>query len=173
MEEAAMTTKSEKVPKEMEPKVASIVKMTDEFCKNHLNDEYAQLSRYVAAALARKRPSPLAKGKEKSWACGILYALGFVNFLSDKSTEPHMSMTELCDAFGVSKSSGGNYSKKVRDALDLVQMDPNWCLPSLMDENPLAWSITINGFMVDARTQPRHIQEIAFKKGLIPYIPED
>ena len=85
-----------------------------------------------------------------------------------------MTMAELCDAFGVSKSSGGNYSKKVRDVLGIeMQMDPNWCLPSLMDENPLAWSITINGFMVDARTQPRHIQEIAFEKGLIPYIPED
>lgn len=169
-----MKAKSERVPKEMAPKFASIVKMTDDFCKNHLNEEYAQLARYAAAALARKRPSPLSNGKEKSWACGILYAMGFVNFLSDKSTKPHMSMAELCEAFGVSKSSGGNYSKKVRDALDIeMQMDPNWCLPSLMDRNPFAWTIMVNGFMVDARNQPRHIQEIAFEKGLIPYIPED
>jgi len=33
--------------------------------------------------------------------------------------------------------------------------------------------ITFNGFIVDSRTLPREIQEIAYKKGLIPYIHAD
>jgi hypothetical protein len=31
--------------------------------------------------------------------------------------------------------------------------------------------ITVNGLIIDARSAPRHIQEEAFRKGLIPYIP--
>ena len=38
-------------------------------------------------------------------------------------------------------------------------------------ENPLIWILSVNGYMVDIRYMPREVQEIAFEKGLIPYIP--
>jgi len=169
----AKVSKSEKVPKNMQSKFDSIVALTDKFCKERLNEEYAQFARYVTAALCRKRPSPLLKGRENSWACGIVYALGFVNFLFDKDNKPYLSATELCEGFGVSKSTGSAKSREVRDALDMFQMDPNWCLPSMMDENLLAWLITVDGFIVDARRLPRKLQEVAYQKGLIPYISDD
>jgi len=59
----------------------AIVALTDAFCRAHLHEEYAQLARQATAALCRKRPSPLATGHLKTWACGIVYALGSVNFL--------------------------------------------------------------------------------------------
>jgi hypothetical protein len=52
-------------------------------------------------------------------------------------------------------------------------MEPEWTLPSRMDRNPMAWYIMVDGFVMDARSAPRHIQEIAFNKGLIPYVPAD
>jgi hypothetical protein len=55
----------------------------------------------------------------------------------------------------------------------MYQMDPNWCLPSLVDENPLVWMLQVNGLMVDVRYMPREVQVIAYEKGLIPYIPAD
>jgi len=54
----------------------------------------------------------------------------------------------------------------------MSQFDVNWTLPSRMERNPKAWLITLNGFIVDVRTQPKEIQEIAYEKGLIPYLPE-
>ena len=166
--------KSEKVPKEMQPVFEAVVELTDSFCKKYLNEEYAWLSRQAAAALCRKRPSPMLRGKLNAWACGIVYALGFVNFLFDKNQTPYMKAEDLCAAFGVSKSNGAAKSKEVRDAINIrMQMDPDWCLPGKMDDNPLAWYITVKGMMVDARDAPREIQEIAFQKGLIPYIPAD
>lgn len=50
--------------------------------------------------------------------------------------------------------------------------DPNWTLPSKLDGNPMIWMITVNGLLLDARYVPRDIQEEAFRKGLIPYIPD-
>lgn len=166
-------TKSEKVPKQMQSLFDAITSRTNEVCKKNLDEEYAQLARQVTAALCRKRPSPLMGSRVNTWACGILYALGFVNFLFDKNNEPYMSATDLCEEFGVSRSTGSAKSKIVRDALNMVQLDPNWCLLSKMDDNPMAWYIQVKGFMVDARMAPREIQEIAFRKGLIPYIPAD
>lgn len=163
--------KSEKVPKKMQSTYNTIVALTDGFCEEHLNEEYAQLARQLTAALCRKRSSPLSRGKPNSWACGIIYALGFVNFLFDKSQEPHLSATQLCEGFGISKSTGASKSREIRDLMDMIQFDPNWCLPSLMDENPLAWMVMVDGLVVDVRSMPLSIQEAAYEKGLIPYIP--
>ncbi len=52
-------------------------------------------------------------------------------------------------------------------------LDPEWTLPSRMDQNPVAWMIQVNDLIVDARHLPRDMQEAAFRKGLIPYIPSD
>ncbi len=167
------TKKSESVPKAVEPAYHAIIDLTDAVCRQHLNEEYATLARQLAAALGRKRPSPLLRGKPDSWACAVVYALGTVNFLFDKSNEPFMSAADLCAAFGVSQSTGTNKSKQIRDMMDMYQMDPNWSLPSLVDSNPLVWMLQVNGLIVDIRTMPRDVQVQAFEKGFIPYIPAD
>lgn len=157
----------------MQEKFDRIVAITDAFAQQQLNEEYAQMIRFATAALCRKRPSPLASGREKTWACGITHAIGMVNFLFDSAQNPHISAKELYQAFGISASTGQAKSKQVRDVLGMHQMDPEWCLPSKLDNNLMAWLISVNGLMVDARLMPRAIQEEAYAKGLIPYIPDD
>ena len=46
-------------------------------------------------------------------------------------------------------------------------------LPGRMDDSLLPWLISVNGFIVDARSLPRPLQEEAYRKGLIPYLPGD
>ena len=166
-------SKSLSVPDAMQPRFQEICALTDMLCEEKLNSEYAILCRELAAKLARKRPSPLIGGQAKTWACGIVYTIGSVNFLFDKSQNPHMRADDLCAWFGVATSTGGNKAKQIRDLLHINPLDEKWMLPSLMDQNPLAWMITVNGFIVDARSLPRPIQEEAYRKGLIPYLPED
>jgi len=84
-----------------------------------------------------------------------------------------MNTTDLCQGFQVSKSTGSAKSKTVRDALEMFQMFPEWCLPSRLEKNLRAWMISVNGFMVDARHLSYDMQEIAFNKGSIPYIPNN
>jgi len=164
---------STKVPKAMETHYRVFSELTDAFCREHLDEEYAGLARLAVAALCRKRPSPLLSGKPNTWACGVVYALGQVNFLSDKSTRPHMGMEELCARFGVAATTGCNKAKAVRDALDIYHGDHRWILPSRMDANPMVWSLEVDGLMVDIRRLPRPVQVHAFERGLIPYVPAD
>ena len=162
---------NEKVPKKLRSHYEEIASIIDTVCQKHLNAEYAEMSRKMASALARKRPSPLESGRANTWACGIVYTIGFVNFLFDKSFPPYLSAEDLCNAFGVAKGTGYNKSKIIRELFDLMQFDPRWTLPSLMDQNPMTWMISVNGLMIDARRAPRFIQEEAYHKGLIPYLP--
>ena len=166
-------TKSLSVPEPMLPFYEAITALTDALCREKLNDEYAQVCREMTATLARKRPSPLVTGQANSWACGIAHTVGSVNFLFDKSQNPYMRADELCAWFGLSKSTGGNRSTQIKRILKIGMMDPHWTLPSRMENNFMAWTVTLNGFIVDARRLPRSLQEEAYRKGLIPYLPPE
>ena len=161
------------VPKGMQATYDAGVHLTDEVCDRHLNAEYRELARAMAAALCRKRPSPLASGQPRTWACAILYELGRVNFLSDRASQPYMTLAELRAAFGVSQGTASAKARVIENTLRVRPFDPEWTLPSLRDQNPLTWMAEVNGLLVDLRQMPREVQEIAFEKGMIPYIPAD
>ncbi len=162
---------SEQVPKDMQARFDEITQVTDTFSQAYLTDEYASLCRQLAATPCRKRPSPLSQGKTATWACGLFMRLRTVNFLFDASQTPHVSASKIASSFGLSPSTMQAKSKQIRDLLGMYQMDPNWTLPSKIDDNLLAWMIQVNGLVIDARYAPREIQEEAFRKGLIPSIP--
>ena len=150
-----------------------VIGLIDQFCKEHLNEEYAVLCRKLAEKLGRKRPSPLLHGSPNAWASGIVRAIGGVNFLHDKSQTPYMRSTDIDHYLGTSPSSGAAKLAAIRKMLGMHQLDPNWSLSSRLEDNPMVWMLQVNGFMVDVRHAPREVQEIAFNKGLIPYIPAD
>jgi len=161
----------ESVPLKMRPIYDEIIGLTDAFCAAHLNEEYAQVCRALTAKLSRKRPSPLESGRVNTWAAAIVHTVGRVNFLFDKSQTPHMRADDLARQFSLAQSTVGNKSKQIMDLLHIGLMDPEWTLPSRIDDNPMVWMISVNGLILDARSVPREIQEAAYRKGLIPYIP--
>jgi len=164
-------SKSLKVLAAMQTVFDEITAISDAFCAQYLNAEYAELANKMVATLARKRPTPLVNGKSLSWAAGILYTLGQVNFLFDPSQSPHMRADEMCMQLGVSQQTASGRARHIRDLLDIIPMHPDWCLPSLMDDNPMVWILSVNDMMVDIRNMPLEVQELAYQKGLIPYIP--
>jgi hypothetical protein len=140
------------------------VGLTDGFCQAHLAWEYQMLCRKLAATLARKRPSPLTRGKPEVWACAIV-------FLDESSQKPHLKLTAIDKAFGVAESTGQGKAKAIRDLLEIRPFDFHWTLPERIEESPMAWMISVNNFVVDARRLRRGVQEEAYRKGLIPHIP--
>ncbi|HEX3245032.1 MAG TPA: DUF6398 domain-containing protein [Chloroflexota bacterium] len=170
---AKLTARDERVPKQMRSYFDAVTQITDRVCDAHLTEEYRELSRRLAAALCRKRPSPVTRGRTETWACGIVYAIGSVNFIFDKASEPYFSAAELCALFGVAATTGANKASEIRR---MFNMDPwfnsEWELPSHRESNPMNWMVELNGFLADARKLPRELQEQAFFKGLIPYLPE-
>jgi hypothetical protein len=151
----------------------AITGLTDQFCRERLNEEYAALCHKLTEKLARKRPSPLLHGKPETWASGVVRAVGWVNFLDDPGQTPHMKMTDIDQGFGVSEASGSAKARAIRELLRLRRFDPEWTLSSSLEDNPLVWTLNVNGLLMDIRQAPREAQEAAFRKGLIPYIPAD
>jgi hypothetical protein len=114
-------------------------------------------------AVERPRPTPPAS----------LSVLGQITFLTDPSTQPFLTTADLCARFGVGQSTASAKARVIAQALDTSRLNPEWSLPSLLDQNPLVWMAEVNGFLVDLRDMPREVQQIAFDKGMIPFIPAD
>jgi len=167
--------RSQTVPEGLRPVFDPIVEHTDAFCAMNLDSECATLCRELAAALARKRPSPIERGRPEIWAAGVISALTFVNFWYDRTQTPHTSHAQLCEFFEIPSSTVTvtAKSKQIRTLFKMHQFDPDWTAPSKVDANPMIWFLSVNGLMVDIRHMPREVQVIAFEKGLIPYIPAD
>jgi hypothetical protein len=159
------------IPAAARPGYDAIVALTDAFCREHLNAEYEALCRKLTATLARKRPSPLTRGRPEVWACAVLRVIGWVNFLDDSSQTPHLKLTAIDRAFGVAESTGQGKAKAIRDLLRIRQFDFRWMLRRRIEESSMAWMVQIGGFIVDARRLKREVQEEAFRKGLIPHVP--
>ncbi len=160
------------IPEEFEKVLTKIVELTDAFCQKYLNEDYRQLCREMAIALCLA-DLPVKKGRQAGWASGIVHAVGWVNFLHDPDQSPYMTPAQLAEGFGVSKGTMMTKSKIIRDELDLIQLDPDWCTPAMLKDNPLVWMLEVNGLVMDIRSAPRGAQEEAYRLGLIPFIPAD
>jgi hypothetical protein len=166
------------VAPEYRQRLEEIIELTDVVCINHLAPlarEYETYCHLLAACCCQKgSPVVERRGKPAGWAAGILWTLGMVNFLDDKSFEPVMNSKQMAAAFGVSVATMQAKSREIREGLDIRIFDPEWTLPSLYDKNPLAWIVeTKDGLLVDVRQLPREQQQLAFERGMIPYVPVD
>ncbi len=160
-----------RVPKALRAEVAEIAALVDEVCAEHLDREYSSLCLRLLAMLARKRPSPLARGERRVWAAGALYAVGSINFLFDPSQEPHLRADELAKATGVAKSTMANKAALIRRTLQLRPLEPELCRRELLARHPYAWLVEIDGFIVDVRALPQPLQDDALRRGLVPPWP--
>ncbi len=157
-----------RIPQALRQQAEEILSLTDGFCAEHLDAEYGELCRKLFAELARKRPSPLLRGDLRIWAGAIIYTIGSVNFLFDKTQRLHMTADQLSQRLGLSKSTLANKAKRIQDLLNIVPFEPRYCRRALLADNPLVWMISVNGFLVDARRMPPEIQAEARRRGLIP-----
>ena len=99
----------------------------------------------------------------------MLSALQILSLTSRKHLIAPLPIFTL--SLGVASSTGQGKSKQIRQWLKIHPFSFQWGLPSKFDSNPLIWMLTVNGMVVDVRHLPIEVQEVAYQKGLIPYVP--
>jgi len=167
-------SKAEKmrIPKKNRQLFEQIIELIDTFCDAHLNEDYKELCEEMAGVICRSRWL-LSGSKPASWASGVVHAVGWVNFLHDPKQNPHMKTAQIAEGFDVSQGAMTAKSKIIRDKLGVMPLDPDWCIPAMLADNPLVWMVEVNGFIMDIRYAPRQMQVEAYRMGLIPFIPAD
>lgn len=133
---------------EISVKKDELVRMLSEYCEKKIDDEYKELCIRMVEKMSRKKLVPFLSGKIEIWASAIVYALGQINFLFDKSFSPYQSADDICAYFGTSKSTTSQKAKIIREMFSLGYYDEEFSTKMISNSNPLNNYMMLNGFIV-------------------------
>jgi len=148
----------------VDPKITEkqreIIRLAKSFCDAKLNEEYAMLAEKLISKLGRKRHVPFSTGQCAIWAAAVIHALGSVNFLFDKASQPYASIDDINNFFGTKKSTTTSKSKQIRDLLNLEYWDREFATKEMAAKNPFANLVMVDGFIMPVNQLPEEQQEI-------------
>lgn len=99
-------------------------------------------------------------GRLEIWAAASIHALGAINFLFDKSFEPYITIDELNDYFGTTKSTVSNKAREIREMLKIGHFSPDFSTRRSLDSNPFNNMVLVDGFIVSLSQLSDDLQEL-------------
>lgn len=155
------------VPADLQPRFREIVGIIDEFCDRRLNDEYRTVCRRMLACYCQPETG-IERGKPASWAAGILYEAGQLNFLTDPSFEPHVRSDEIASGCGVSPATMQNKARSIRAVLNTTRLDSGFLVDSVQSALSANRLIELpGGVLVDPTRLPEALGEKLREAGLV------
>jgi hypothetical protein len=133
---------------EIKEKEQQLLEMIRVFCTEKLDDDYLRLCEKLIKKMGRKREVPFQRGKLEIWAAAVVYAIGSINFLFDKSFEPYMTADQICVYFGTKNSTVASKAKEIKDMFKLWYFNPEFSTERSAESNPLKDMVMVNGFIV-------------------------
>jgi uncharacterized protein DUF6398 len=116
--------------------VAAIAAVTDLVCAEHLDTSTPRPPERSLFASPSRAPAPLERGDPRIWAAGVIYTVGSINFLFDKSQPPHLRADKLAEHVGVVQSTMVNKSARIRSLLRLSWYEPELTRCERVERNP-------------------------------------
>ncbi len=145
---------------EIKNREKQLLELTRALCTQKLNDEYYQLCEKLILNLGRKKEAPFKRGKIEIWAAAVVYAIGSVNFLFDKSFEPFMTTGQINEHFGTKNTTVSNKARLIRDMFDMSHFNPEYLTREVYESNPLNSMVMVDGFIVPLDSLSEDLQEI-------------
>jgi hypothetical protein len=149
---------------EIRKKEKKLLALTSSFCAQKLDDDYSQLCQKLILKLGRKREVPFKGGKIEIWAAAVVYTIGSINFLFDKSFEPYVTAEEICNYFGTKKSTVSNKARQIKDMFKMGYFDSDFSTQNMKENNPFNDLVMVNGIMVHLSSIPEDLQEMVRKE---------
>jgi len=84
---------------QLKEREARVIELATAFCKEHLDDECAELCTKLVQKLGRKRSYPLQSGRVEIWAAASVYTICSINFMFSKSSRLNTSSAEIAEHF--------------------------------------------------------------------------
>ena len=145
---------------EIKEKENQILELARTFSSQNLDDDYFQLCEKLIKKMGRKREVPFQRGQVEIWAAAVVYAIGSINFLFDKSFEPFMTGEQICDYFGQKVSTVSSKAKTIKDMFKLRYYDPEFSTNKMSQSNPFNDYVMVDGFILSLNSLPEELQKM-------------
>lgn len=98
--------------------------------------------------MARKGDVSFVTGKIEIWAAAVIHALGTINFLFDKASQPYVSVNDICEFFNTKQSTTSQKSKKIRDMFNMTYFDSEFSTETVDQNSPFNQLTMVDGFII-------------------------
>ncbi|NEN22794.1 hypothetical protein G3O08_04675 [Cryomorpha ignava] len=144
---------------EIKKRETELIEMTGTFCSEKLNANYAQLSVKLIKKMGRKHDVPFKRGKLEIWAAAVVYTIGSINFLFDKSFEPFILATDISDYFDTKNTSVSQKAASIKKMFNLTIYDDEFATDQMEANDPFKDMVMVDGFIMKLSKMPAEIQE--------------
>ncbi len=144
---------------EIKNREKKLIELTEIFCTHKLNNEYSSLCKSLVKKLGRKREVPFKRGNIEIWAAAVVYAIGSINFLFDKSAELYITTEQLNEYFQTKNSTVSNKARQIKDMFNLWHYNPEFSTQRMIENNPFNNMVMVDGFIVPLDSIPKEFQE--------------
>ena len=141
-------------------KKTAIQELIGTFCVQKLDADYNELCEKLILKMGRKRDVPFQRGKIEIWAAAVVYAIGSINFLFDKSFEPYMTAGEISDYFGTKSTTVSSKAKQIKDMFDLWYFNTEFSTQHMNSTSLFNDLVMMDGFIVPISSIPAELQAI-------------
>lgn len=100
-------------------KNANVLNLIEKYSTEKLDAEYNRLCKKVYTDLLNDNPKIYDRGKPEIWAASIIWAVGSVNFLDDRSFLPYATLSDICGYFNNNNSTVGQKASLIRSTLNI------------------------------------------------------
>ena len=116
-------------------KEKQLTELTNAFCDKYLDEEYKKLCVKVIKRMASEDNVPFNRGSLENWAASILYALGQVNYLFNKTHEgAYVSRKTLLRFYHAKSSTITNKSSEIKKKYNLDSRE--YYTRTTLEDNP-------------------------------------
>ena len=145
---------------DLKEKKQALLDLVGSFCAQELDDDYYQLCEKLVKKLGRKKDVPFKRGKLEIWAAAIVYAIGSINFLFDKSFEPYVSADQISEYFGTKNSTVSNKARQIKDMFDMFHFSPEFSTNKMTADSPMNTLVMVDGLIAPLSSLPPDLQEM-------------
>ncbi len=133
----------------LQSKQNEIKSLLEGYCKEYLDNEYMNLCDKLFNDLLEYDQYIFKRGEKVIWAASIIWTVGNMNFLSDKSFKPYATLSDVCKYFGSNTSTVGQKASKIREWFDIDCFNENYSHSNNTVTDFLkSLVVTENGFVV-------------------------
>lgn len=145
---------------EIKERENKLLELTSAFCDQKLDDDYLRLCEKVIKKMGRKREVPFHKGTLEVWSAAVVYAIGSINFLFDKSFEPYMKADQINEYFGTKNSTVSAKAREIKDMFKMSHFSSDFSTQRMAESNPFNQMVMVDGLIAPIEALPADLQQM-------------
>jgi len=114
-------------------RVEEVKRLVEAFGRSRLGQEYTGLALKLCDKIGRMRKLSIQRGRVEIWAAAIIYLIARLNILFDPESGDHITADELCDFFGVRKTTISNKAGLIQKTAKIFIGDPDFSSAEIVD----------------------------------------